>query len=92
MGYKKPRLGRDVHMGSATDPLELYTQYYKLSARCRRQECGHLREIPVALLLKAFNPKTTLGEIGRRFRCHKCGMRGARIESEFVGPTRDPRS
>ena len=91
MGFRKPRLGRDVRMGAPTDALELYTRYYKLFARCRRPYCEHRREIPVALLLKAFNPKMTLGEIGARFRCSKCGMRGARIESEFIGPTNDGR-
>jgi hypothetical protein len=92
MGYKKPRLGRDVHMGTSTDALELYARYYRLFARCRRPECGHRRELHIALLMRLFEPSTTLGQIGARFRCHRCQMRGARIESEFVGPTRDPRS
>ena len=78
-------------MGSATDALQLYTRNYKLFARCRRPYCAHRRELHVELLLHLFKPETTLGEIGPRFRCHKCGMRGARIESEFVGPTGDGR-
>jgi hypothetical protein len=91
MGFKKPRLGRDVHMGTPTDALELHAKYYKLSVRCKRPGCTHRRKIPVALLMKAFSAKTTLGEIGARFRCHLCGFRGAKTESEFVGPTNDGR-
>jgi hypothetical protein len=91
MGFKKPRLGRDVHMGSATDALHLYGRYYKLFARCRCPHCDNRRELHVELLLRLFKPETTLGEIGARFRCHKCQTRGARIESEFVGPTNDGR-
>ena len=91
MGFRKPRLGRDVRMGTPTDALNLYARYYRLYARCRRPGCEHRRELHVALLLKLFKPESTLGEIASRFRCHRCGMRGARIESEFVGPTGDGR-
>ena len=91
MGFRKPRLGKDIRMGTPTDALELYSRYYLMFARCRRPSCEHRREIPFALLLKAFSPKATLAEVGARFRCHKCGMRGARIESEFIGPTTDGR-
>jgi hypothetical protein len=91
MGFKKPRLGGDVHMGSATDALQLYARHYKLFARCRRPNCDNRRELPVELLLRRFKPQTTRREIGARFRCHKCQMREARIESEFVGPTNDGR-
>jgi len=52
-------------------------------------ECIGRREIALAQLLKAFDGKATLGEIGARFRCHRRGMRGARIESDFVGPTNE---
>jgi hypothetical protein len=45
---------------------------------------GHRREIPVALPLKAFNPKATLGEVSARFRRHRLGMRGACSESNPV--------
>ena len=91
MGFKKPRLGRDVHMGSAADALQLYARHYKLHACCRRPDCGHRRELHIELLLRLFKPETALGEIAARLRCHKCQMRGARIESEFVGPTNDGR-
>jgi len=91
MGFHKPRLGKDVRMGTPTDALELYARYYRMFATCRRPDCGHRREVPLILLLKAFSPKTTLAEIGARFRCSKCELRGARIESEFVGPTNDGR-
>ena len=60
---QKPSLGKDVRMGSPTDALELYNPYYKLIARYRRPYCEHRREIPMALLAKAFNPKITLREI-----------------------------
>jgi hypothetical protein len=91
MGFKKPRVGRDVLMGCATDALQLYSRNYKLFARCRRPHCEHRREFQVELLLRLFKPQTTLADIGARFRCHKREMRGARIESEFVGPTNDGR-
>jgi hypothetical protein len=91
MGFRKPSFGRDVRMGLATDALKLYAHDYKLFARCRRPGCKHRRELHIALLLRLFDPTITLGQIGQRFRCHKCHMRGARIESEFVGPTNDGR-
>ena len=91
MGFGKPALGRDVRMGSPTDALKLYLRYYRLFARCRRPHCEHRRELHVELLRRLFDEESTLAEIGARFRCHRCGMRGARIESEFVGPTGDGR-
>lgn len=80
-----------MRWGSPEDPLKLYSQSYKLFAKCRRPHCGHRRELHVPLLLIIFEPDTTLGEIGARFRCYKCHLRGARIESEYVGPTTDGR-
>jgi len=48
--------------------------------------------IPVALLLRLFPKDTTIGEIARLFRCTQCGLRGARIRAEYVGPVGDGRS
>jgi hypothetical protein len=80
-----------MRWGSPEDPLKLYGKHYKLFAKCRRPHCKHRRELHVSLLLIIFEPETTLGDIGARFRCDKCHMKGARIESEYVGPTTDGR-
>ena len=85
------RAGRDIHWGAPADPLRLYTKHYRLFAKCRRPFCEHRRELHVPLLLIIFEPDTTLAEIGTRFRCFKCQLRGARIESEYIGPTNDGR-
>jgi len=77
--------------GSRSDALRLYAKHYKLFAKCRRPYCEHRRELHVPLLLMIFDPDTTLEEVGARFRCYKCNLRGARIESEYVGPTTDGR-
>ena len=85
-------MGRDVRIGWVRDPLELYAKHYRLIAHCRRPECEHRRDIPVALLLRLFPKDTTIGEIAGLFRCTQCGLRGARIRAEYVGPLGDGRS
>jgi len=90
MGQRK--LGRDVRTGWVKDPLHLYDKRYKLIAHCRRPHCEHKRDLPVSLLLRLFPRDTTIGEVANLLRCSKCGMRGARIRAEYVGPTRDERS
>jgi len=90
MGQRK--MGRDVRIGWVRDPLALYAKHYRLIAHCRRPECEHRRDIPVALLLRLFPKDTTIGEIARLFRCTQCGLRGARIRAEYVGPVGDGRS
>jgi hypothetical protein len=89
MGQRK--MGRDARIGWVGDPLRLYEKHYRLVAHCRRPYCEHKRDIPVALLMRLFPPDTTLGEIAPLFRCSKCGLRGARIRAEYVGPVGDGR-
>lgn len=89
MGQRK--MGRDVRIGWVEDPLRLYEKHYRLIANCRRPYCEHKRELPVALLIRLFPLETRLGEIAGLLRCSKCGMRGARIRAEYVGPIGDGR-
>jgi len=89
MTFRRPE--RDVRLGWRDDPLELYTRHYKLIAHCRRPGCEHERELPVILLLRAFKPDITLGQMSARLRCHECGMRGARVEARYIGPVGDGR-
>jgi hypothetical protein len=91
MGYRHPRFGRDLLMGSPSDALGLYASRYQLTACCRRPGCGHRRDLHTELLLRLFGTEATLGAIAGRLRCHRCGMRGAKIEVRFVGPTGDGR-
>lgn len=80
-----------MRWGSQGDPLQLYAKHYKLFAKCRRPYCENRQELHVPLLFLVFERETTLGEIGARFRCGKCQLRGARIETQYVGPTHDVR-
>jgi len=89
MAFRRPE--RDVRLGWRDDPLELYARHYKLIAHCRRPGCEHERELPVILLLRAFKPDITLGQMSARLRCHECGMRGARVEARYIGPVGDGR-
>ncbi len=89
MGQRK--MGRDVRIGWVEDPLRLYEKDYRLIANCRRPYCEHKRELPVSLLARLFPPETRLGEIAALLRCSRCGMRGARIRAEYVGPIGDGR-
>ncbi len=73
------------------DPLIAYASHYELAAHCRRPFCTHRRPLHFELLLKAFGPQATLGEIGARMRCSKCGMHGARIEVRYIGRWGDGR-
>ena len=84
MGQRK--MGRDVRIGWIQDPLRLYEKHYRLIAHCRRPYCEHKRELPVSLLVRLFPLETTLGEIAVLLRSSRCGMRGARIRAEYVGP------
>jgi hypothetical protein len=84
MGQRK--MGRDVRIGWVKDPLRLYEKHYRLIAHCRRPYCEHHRDLPVSLLIRLFPP-----EIAALLRCSKCGMRGARIRAEYVGPVGDGR-
>lgn len=89
MTFRRPE--RDVRLGWRDDPLSLYARHYKLIAHCRRPGCDHERELHVGLLLRLFAPETTIGQMSARFRCHLCGMRGARIEARYIGPVGDGR-
>ena len=84
-------MGRDVRIGWAKDPLRLYERHYRLIAHCRRPYCEPRRDLPVSLLVRLFPLDTTIGEIAALLRCSQCGMRGARIRAEYVGPTGDGR-
>jgi hypothetical protein len=85
MGNRRPE--RDARwICLPTDPLELYAKNYALNARCRR--CKHSRELDVARLLEVLGPKVTMERVGARLRCSRCGLRGARIEPKYRGPTR----
>ena len=77
--------------GQPTDPLRLFTQDWDLTARCRRAGCHHHRQLIVTLLIKAFGAHSTLGEVAQRLRCSKCGMRGAHIQTRYVGRLGDGR-
>jgi hypothetical protein len=84
MGNRRPE--RDARWACLPgDPLELYAKDYALNARCRR--CEHSRELHMALLLRVFGAEATIGQVGARLRCSQCGMRGARIEPKYRGPT-----
>ncbi len=89
MGQRK--MGRDVRIGWVRDPLRFYEKHYRLIAHCRRPHCDHQRDMPVSLLVRLFPRDTTIGEIADLLRCTKCGMRGARIRAEYVGPVGDGR-
>ncbi len=84
MGNRRPE--RDARwICLPADPLQLYVKDYALIARCRR--CQHTCELHVALLLKTLGEKVTMEEVGARLRCSQCGVRGARIEPKYRGPT-----
>jgi hypothetical protein len=84
-------MGRDVRIGWVNDPLCLYEKHYRLIANCHRPYCEHKRQLPVSLFVRLFAPGTMLGEIAALLRCSRCGMRGARIRAEYVGPVGDGR-
>jgi len=77
--------------GQPTDPLRLFTRDWELSARCRRAGCDHHRPLIVSLLIKAFGANATLGDVAQRLRCSRCGMRGAHIQTRYVGRHGDGR-
>ncbi len=89
MGSRRP--GRDARWGTPTDALGLYAKDYGLMVYCSRDYCSHSRELHIALLLKVFGPAATLAQVAARLRCSTCGMRGARIEARYRGPTGDGR-
>jgi hypothetical protein len=85
MGSRNP--GRDVRWATREDTLGRYARDYKLTAQCRRSWCEHQRELHIQLLLRIFPAETTLGHIADRLRCHRCGLRGARIVAQYTGST-----
>ena len=89
MSFRRPE--RDVRLGWRDDPLRLYIRHYKLIAHCRRLGCEHERELPADLLLHYFTLENTIGQVAARFRCFRCGMRGARVEARYIGPVGDGR-
>ena len=91
MSPRKPRLGIGIRTGNANDPLRDYLALYRLTARCRRPGCLHRRELHTELLLRVFGAEASLGSIAARLRCHRCGMRGARIEATYIGPVEELR-
>ena len=91
MGHRKPRLGVEIRMGDPADPLRFYLSHYQLTACCKRPSCAHRRELHTELLMRLFGPHATLGSIAARFRCHRCGTRGARIEALYSAYTRHGR-
>lgn len=78
-------------LGRSTDPLPLLEWGFRLAAHCRGAGCHHARELPVALLIKAYGPEATLGHVAAHMRCSQCGMRGARIVAKYVGRRGDGR-
>jgi hypothetical protein len=64
---------------------------YALTAHCERDACEHARELHIARLLKVLGPEITLAQVAARLRCSRCGMRGARLEARYRGPTGDGR-
>lgn len=91
MGSRKPRPGIEIRTGHPHDPLRFYLGCYQLTACCRRPWCEHRRDLHIELLLRLFGADAQLGHIAGRLRCHRCGMRGARIEARYVGPLDDGR-
>lgn len=85
MGSRKP--GRDMRWGSPTDALRLYARHYRIYVECRKPGCGNRRELLYAFLERLFEPDTALGMIADRFRCARCGLRGGRVKTEYIGPT-----
>ena len=77
--------------GEPTDPLRLFVRDWDLTARCRRIGCDHQRLLVVTLLIKAFGADSTLGQVAQRLRCSKCGMRGALIQTRYMGRHGDGR-
>jgi hypothetical protein len=80
--------------GTPTHSLRLYARHYKLHMTCRQPGCEHQREILYDHLVRLLGPTApdmTLEQIAARFRCDKCGLRGGRIKTEYVGPTTDGR-
>jgi hypothetical protein len=89
MGSRRP--GRDARWGTPTDVLGLYAKDYALTAHCERDACEHSRELHIALLLKVLGPDITLAQVAARLLCSRCGMRGARMEARYRGPTGEGR-
>lgn len=91
MPPRKPRLGVGIRTGHPSDALRAYIALYRLTACCRRPGCPHRRELHTELLLRLFGAEAALGSIAARLRCHRCGMRGARIEVTYIGPAEELR-
>ncbi len=51
--------------------------WYIIRIRCT---CGHEREPRGEFIRRVIGPQTTISELQRRLRCHKCGRRTARVE------------
>ncbi len=78
-------------LGRPTDPLRLFEWGFELTARCGGAGCGHARELPVPLLIKAYGHDATLEHVAAHMRCSRCGLRGARIVAKYVGRRGDGR-
>lgn len=68
-----------------SETLKLHAARQRLVAYCRRNGCTNRRDPHTELLVRAFGAHATLGSIAARLRCHRCGMRGARIEARYIG-------
>jgi hypothetical protein len=51
--------------------------WYLIKIRC---PCGHEREPRGEYIRRVIGAQTTIKEMRRRLRCHKCGRHGAAVE------------
>jgi hypothetical protein len=85
------RAGRDRLWGGDSDRLGDYARDYVLEAHCQGPHCQHSRAIHIPLLIRIFGSEATLGRVRAKFRCHKCGLQGARLEVRYVSNWHDER-
>ncbi len=90
MGSRNP--SRNALHGLDQDTLRQYAKGdYTMAADCRRPFCNHTRPLHIPLLLKIFGPDATLGIVRTKFRCHRCGLRGAKLQANYIGQRGDGR-
>jgi hypothetical protein len=56
---------------------DVHYERYEIMVRCN---CGHVRELRGEFVRRVIGLQTTIGELRRRLRCHKCGRKVATVE------------
>ena len=66
---------------------------YALMAECQTPGCGHARRMVIDMLVRLCHKgaDTTLGDVRRRLRCHKCDKKHAVFKVFDGGHSRDGR-